>query len=109
MNKRYALFIFLVAASLLSLPCISQQKNNSISKQEKKEDGNCSLMGKTRGASALTNKPTNSWEVLNGELHCKGSVTDKTDLRSDLMTTDQFDNFEVTLLRSKNCSHVLRR
>jgi len=98
MNKRYSLFIFLLWASLLSLSCMAQQKNNSLSKQEKKEGWRLLFDGKDMtGWRTYKNKPTNSWEVLNGELHCKGSVTDKSDLRSDLVTTEQFDNFELTL------------
>ena len=84
---------FLYRQGLLSHACISQHKNNSVSKQEKKEGWKLLFDGKDmRGGRTYKNKPTNSWEVLNGELHCKGSVTDKTDL-----TTDQFDNFELTL------------
>lgn len=98
MNKRYSLFIFLLWASLLSLSCMAQQKNNFLSKQEKKEGWKLLFDGKDMsGWRTYKNKPTNSWEVLNGELHCKGSVTDKSDLRSDLVTTDQFDNFELTM------------
>lgn len=32
-----------------------------------------------------------------GELYCKGSKTDKSDLRADIITTDQFENYELII------------
>src|SRR5687768_13023976 len=43
------------------------------------------------GWRTYQNKSSDSWTVVNGELHCKGSANDKSDLRADLVTKDQFD------------------
>ncbi len=40
------------------------------------------------------NKENNSWEVSGGLLHCK--PFDSAESRADLMTVDQFKNFELT-------------
>jgi hypothetical protein len=32
------------------------------------------------------NKPSNTWGVVDGTLHCTGSTTDKSDMRGDLIT-----------------------
>lgn len=42
------------------------------------------------------NKTSNSWVVEDGILHCLGSETDKSDKRGDLITTDKYENFELT-------------
>ncbi len=47
------------------------------------------------GWRVYKNKPTNTWGVADGTLHCTGSETDKSDMRGDLITSDQFDNFEL--------------
>ncbi len=44
-------------------------------------------------------RKNNTWEVKDGALHCKAlneSVKGDGDERSDLMTTDEFENFEFT-------------
>ena len=43
------------------------------------------------------NKPGNTWSVKDGTLYCKGSTTDKSDLRADIITKDQFENFELEI------------
>lgn len=96
MNKIITLCLFLVSSCLVSLSCLSQRENNVITKKEKKEGWRLLFNGTNMdGWRTYKNKPTNSWEVVNSELHCKGSVTDKSDMRSDLITQDQFDNFEL--------------
>lgn len=40
-------------------------------------------------------KESNTWGVQNGLLHCTGSTTDKSDMRGDLITNNQYDNFEL--------------
>jgi hypothetical protein len=71
---------------------------NRLTSSEKSQGWQLLFDGKTmEGWRTYRNNPSNSWEVVNGELHCKGSVTDKSDKRSDLITTQQFDNFELSL------------
>jgi hypothetical protein len=40
-------------------------------------------------------KESNTWGVVDGTLHCTGSTTDKSDMRGDLITNDQYENFEL--------------
>lgn len=40
-------------------------------------------------------KESNTWGVQDGTLHCTGSATDKSDMRGDLITNDQYENFEL--------------
>jgi hypothetical protein len=42
-------------------------------------------------------KSSDSWTVVNGELHCKGSASDKSDLRADLVTNDQYQDFDLSV------------
>lgn len=98
MNKRVSFLLVVGSACWTSLTSLAQQNDNTLSKQEKKQGWQLLFDGKNMsGWRTYKNKPTNSWEVVNGELHCKGSVMDKSDERSDLITTEQFDNFELTL------------
>jgi len=49
------------------------------------------------GWRTYKNKPADSWTVdsASGTIHCMGSKTDKTDKRADLITNDEFENFEL--------------
>lgn len=49
------------------------------------------------GWRSYQNKKTDSWSVKDGVLHCKGSESDKSDLRADLITNEQFENYELSL------------
>lgn len=49
------------------------------------------------GWRTYQNKPNESWSVEEGVLHCKGSETDKSDLRVDLITEEQYGNFEFSI------------
>jgi len=40
-------------------------------------------------------KDGKTWSALDGTLHCTGSTTDKSDMRGDLISTDQYENFEL--------------
>lgn len=98
MKKKISLPASVALAGFISLTSVSQEKNNSLTEQEKKEGWQLLFDGTSMdGWRTYKNKPTNSWEVINGELHCKGSVTDKTDKRSDLVTKNRYDNFEFTI------------
>lgn len=54
--------------------------------------------GKTmNGWRTYQNKPADSWMVKDGAIYCKGSATDKSDRRADLITTMQYENFDLSL------------
>ena len=91
------LTFILMASSFLITSC-QERKDNKLTKAEEKAGWKLLFDGQTlNGWRTFKNKPGNSWEVSNHELHCKGSATDKSDLRADLITTDQFENFELSI------------
>ena len=47
------------------------------------------------GWRSYQNKKSDSWSVNNGTLYCKGG-NDKTDLHADLITNEEFENFEFS-------------
>jgi hypothetical protein len=87
--KLYNLFII----ALLMITC------NSTKKTTKTDAGYTSLFdGKTlNGWRTYQNKPADSWMVKDGALYCKGSTTDKSDRRADLITNDTYENFDLQM------------
>lgn len=53
----------------------------------------------TNGWKIFKDRKNNSWEVVDGVLHCKAptEVAGVENERSDLMTVEQFENFELSL------------
>jgi hypothetical protein len=85
--------ILLFATALLAMACNSSRKTTGTG------PGFISLFdGKTmKGWRTYQNKPADSWMVKDGMLYCKGSTTDKSDRRADLITDDIFENFDLQL------------
>ncbi|MGZ3854073.1 MAG: 3-keto-disaccharide hydrolase [Flavisolibacter sp.] len=85
--------ILLFVTALFVIAC------NSSRKSTKTDPGFTSLFdGKTmKGWRTYQNKPADSWMVKDGMLYCKGSTTDKSDRRADLITDDTFENFDLEL------------
>jgi hypothetical protein len=48
-----------------------------------------------KGWRTFRNKENNSWEVADGSLHCKPFIKDEADKRADLITNEQYENFEL--------------
>jgi hypothetical protein len=49
----------------------------------------------TTGWKFFKDKANDSWEVVDGTLHCKAFVDGKDNQRSDIMTVEEFENFEL--------------
>lgn len=82
------------------MDCSNSKKNtdNNLSRNEQKQNWKLLFNGKTMvGWRTYQNKPADSWSVNNGALYCKGSMTNKSDKRSDLITDDQFENFDLDI------------
>ena len=89
-------FVFLLLFSSYSFA--QKTTANNLSKAQQKEGWKSLFDGKSMtGWRTFQNKPADSWTVSNGMLYCKGSSTDKSDRRADLMTTGQYENFELEL------------
>ena len=94
--KKLSVVILLLCSTLFLFG--QQQKNNILTAAEKKAGWKLLFDGKKmNGWRTYKNKTTNSWEVNKGVLHCKGNEADKTDKRSDLITINQYDNFELSI------------
>ncbi|MDB5230931.1 MAG: hypothetical protein JWN76_1736 [Chitinophagaceae bacterium] len=50
-----------------------------------------------KGWRTYQNKNSDAWTVQNGVLHCQGSSSDKSDMQVDLITKNEFENFELTI------------
>jgi hypothetical protein len=93
---------FLLLLTILS--CSTKQKESiqaaeeTIATPSSLPDGFVSLFdGSTMsGWRIYKNKPNNSWEVIDGTLHCKPFAEGGDNQRSDLITEDQYDNFEFS-------------
>lgn len=80
------------AACLMSFG-VWQPKDNTLSADEKKAGWQLLFDGKsTEGWRPYRNQASEGWEVSNGQLHCKEG---KLAHRSDLITTGQYENFEL--------------
>lgn len=54
--------------------------------------------GKTlEGWRTYRNKGDSAWSVQDGVLHCAGSESDKSDMQADLITNDQYANFDFSV------------
>ena len=72
--------------------------DNSLTGAEKSEGYQLLFDGKTTtGWRTYQNKSADSWSAKDGALYCKGDSTNKSDMRADLITTDQFENFDLSI------------
>lgn len=78
-------------------PTMNTDTSTGLSAQEKGEGWVALFDEQTlNGWRTYQNKPMQAWEVQNGVLHCKGS-TGNSDLHADLITNEQYENFELAL------------
>ncbi len=74
------------------------QPQNSLSLAERRDGWQLLFDGKTmEGWRYFKNKEAGSWGVEQGMLYCKGSETDKSDMRADLITNETYTDFELNL------------
>ncbi|UYQ92459.1 DUF1080 domain-containing protein [Chitinophaga horti] len=71
--------------------------DNTLSSQETADGWKLLFNGTSLdGWRVYKDRTSNTWSADSGILHCKGSTTDKSDLRGDLITTGEYGNFEFT-------------
>jgi hypothetical protein len=90
--------ILLLLVALCSCSSSKNSTDNTLMKNE--ETGRWKLLfdGKTMsGWRTYQDKAADSWSVKEGTLYCKGSATNKSDTRSDMITVDQYENFDLEL------------
>jgi hypothetical protein len=68
--------------------------DNTLTKEQQNDGWKLLFDGKSiDGWRIYKDKENNSWEVVDGTLHCK--PFDNADKRADLMTVEQYDNFDL--------------
>jgi len=67
-----------------------------LTEQQKADGWKLLFDGNTmNGWRFFKNAENNTWEVVDGTLHCKPFIEGQTEKRADLITTDQYENFEL--------------
>jgi len=91
-------FIFTSCKSNKSNENLVPPTDNVLTAQELNDGWKLLFDGKTlEGWRMYQNKAADAWGVKDGELYCKGSETDKSDLRADIITDDQYENYEFSI------------
>jgi len=113
MTQNFVLYILVASALVISCAASKNAADNTLSEAEKK-DGYTSLFdGKTmNGWRTYQNKRNDSWSVDDGSLHCKGSAQNYGAISADLVTTGQYENFDLSVdwkLSPKGNSGILYR
>lgn len=92
--------LMLVMSTALLICCTASKiaGQNNLSKEEKEQGYKLLFDGTTmNGWRAYQNKSAASWSVDNGTLHCKGSDANYGAITADLMTKDQYQNFDLSV------------
>jgi hypothetical protein len=88
----------IISAVMLSSYTYMAAKDNTLTPSEIKTGWKLLFDGKSlNGWRAYQNKASNSWLVKEGIMYCKGSTTDKSDMRADMITDKQYENFDLSI------------
>lgn len=107
--KKIFIHLFAVAAVAAMVSCSKKSETNNEAQQAavepqanvltdaQKAEGWTLLFDGTsmNGWRTFKNKETNAWEVVDGTLHCKSPEDTTATLRADLITNEQYENFEL--------------
>lgn len=84
--------------SLVSLMSCGTKSDNTLTSGEKNEGWELLFDGKTLdGWHGFNGKPAPAWKVVEGQIVCDGSSIDKSDMRPDLTSDNQYENFELSI------------
>jgi len=90
--------IVLLSLPLLIIYAYAPQRNNQLTAKEKKQGWKLLCDGKTmNGWRYYKNEPSTAWEVKEGVLHSKGTAENYGSVNADLITKDQYQNFELSV------------
>ena len=94
------MLLCLVITTTILMSCSSSKYgiDNTLSKEEKGQGYKLLFDGKDMdGWRAYQNKSASSWFVDSGTLHCKGGDANYGAITADLMTKDQYQNFDFSV------------
>jgi len=92
---RKTLLIICTVIVTMSFMTNNKQKDNTLSKKEKKEGWVLLFDGTSmNGWRAYKNKEQQGWEVKDGELNCKSEGVTK---RADMITANKYENYELQI------------
>jgi hypothetical protein len=95
MGKKITAGILFIFIGFIMTAFTVSQKDNELTEAEKKAGWQLLFDGKsTSDWRTFKNGQDDSWEVVNGELHCK---TENVHHRSDLVTKEQYGSFELQI------------
>ena len=94
-KNKLVIVVIVITSLVISSFEWQQDKDNVLSNAEKKAGWKLLFDGNTtKGWRMYQNTPSDGWEVVQGELISKKEGVTK---RADLITADQYDNFELVL------------
>ena len=94
-KRSLLLYTTALLSSIFFAFTIYQEKDNTLTPAEQKAGWVLLFNGKdTSGWRSYNHKSYNSWEAVNGQLHCK-TKDQNVQQRADLITLHQYDNFEI--------------
>src|SRR4028119_2467849 len=94
-KTKIAIVLILLLSSAATSLSWFQEEDNIVTEAEAKAGWKLLFDGKTtNGWRTYQNIAADGWEIANGELISKTSGVTK---RADLITIDQYDNFELTV------------
>ncbi|MEO6288671.1 MAG: DUF1080 domain-containing protein [Ginsengibacter sp.] len=98
MKIRMMLCFVMATNFLISCTASKDGSENTLSKEEQEHGYKLLFNGKDMdGWRTYQNKSAESWSVDSGTLHCKGSDANYGAITADLMTKDQYQNFDLSV------------
>ena len=98
MKKELLFFIAAITALFISCSSSKNVAENTLSHKESAQGYQLLFDGKTMdGWRTYQNASDASWAVGNGTLHCKGSAANYGAVTADLMTKNQYENFDFSV------------
>jgi hypothetical protein len=93
--RKIIFLIIALAVTVMSFNYDRKQKDNTLSKKEKKQGWILLFDGATTsGWRNYKNREADGWAVTNGELYCKETGVTK---RADLITVNKYENYELLI------------
>ena len=98
MKQRVVAIAVVILSVVVSSYTYMAAKDNTLTPSEIKTGWKLLFDGKSlKGWRSYQNQVTNSWTVNNGVMYCKGSETDKSDKRADMITEKEYENFDLSI------------